>query len=111
MKKSERLAASSDFHRVYQNGSSVASKHLVLYYLPSGDGTRIGFSVGKKLGSAVARNRVKRRLRAASSPVIPLLVAGHDLIIIARKPLLELDYDGIERVVKEIVGRAALLRN
>jgi ribonuclease P protein component len=49
------------------------------------DGLRIGFTASKKIGNAVARNRAKRRLRAAAAQVLPLLGRdGHDYVLVAR---------------------------
>jgi ribonuclease P protein component len=52
---------------------------------PSPRGLRVGFTASKKIGNAVARNRAKRRLRAAASQLLPLLGrAGHDYVLVAR---------------------------
>ncbi|HEY4077068.1 MAG TPA: ribonuclease P protein component [Rhizomicrobium sp.] len=51
----------------------------------SSPGARIGFTASKKIGNAVARNRAKRRLRAAASQLVPLLGrGGHDYVLVAR---------------------------
>lgn len=109
LKKGQRLVATSDFRRIYRQGVSVASDHLVLYYLPSNNGVRVGLSVSKKLGSSVTRNRIKRLLRAACSRALPLLRGSYDIVIIARAPVLGLDYGATEKVVREIFERSGLM--
>jgi ribonuclease P protein component len=64
MRRSLRLRANTDFQRVRQDGRSVANPYLVLLQRRNTEGnTRFGFAVGKKIGGAVVRNRLKRRLR------------------------------------------------
>jgi ribonuclease P protein component len=59
-----RLKQNRDFRRVFSRGRSVASRRLVLYWCPNRIGTfRVGFSISKKVGKAVERNRLKRILR------------------------------------------------
>ena len=66
-RKRRRLSRSGDFDRVYRDGRSHASRYLVVYSFPraGGDDPRLGISVGRKVGGAVARNQVKRMLRDA----------------------------------------------
>ena len=55
--------------------------------------TRVGFTVTKKVGNAVARNRVKRRLRAAVAEIVPgYAPAGNDYVLIGREKALERPY-------------------
>ncbi len=83
-----RLIRRSDFGRVYSRGKSCATDLVVVYVLPNrGQTTRIGFSVSKKLGKAVIRNRVKRKLREAVRETLPELTTGYDVIIVARVKL------------------------
>jgi ribonuclease P protein component len=80
-----RLKRRSDFGRIYSKGRSNATDLIVVYVLPArDDATRIGFSVSKKLGDSVARNRVKRLLREAVRPFLPQLKAGYSVIVLAR---------------------------
>lgn len=79
-----RLKKDSDFKRVYNKGKSYGCKNLVLYYLPNGtDEFRVGFSISKKVGKAVVRNKIRRYLKESLKFFSPE-DRGMDLIFIAR---------------------------
>ena len=113
-----RLSRSSDFQRVYRQGSSTASRFLVLHYFkqPAGSngGQRLGLSVSKKLGGAVVRNRVKRLLREAFRAYSDRLPGDHDYVLIARPQLTDLldgaDNGAVPAAVGEVFERAGLLQ-
>jgi ribonuclease P protein component len=116
-----RLSRSDDFTRVYRAGRSVANKYLVLYYfersepvLPGGEARpRVGFSVSKRLGNAVDRNRVKRVLREAFRANDQSLKGNMDFVLIARTPIVELlEADGskaVEAKMLEVFRKASLV--
>lgn len=96
MTRRHRLSRSRDFDAVYRKGRSVSTRYLVLYWFPreedgavDGDEPRLGLAVSRKVGGAVARNRVKRRLRAAFEEVKGSLPGGHDYVLIVRPGLPE----------------------
>ena len=99
-----RLSRSGDFDRVYREGNSRGNRFLVLYSFPRGEDepdapARLGLSVGRKLGRAVVRNRVKRAIRQAFWDLDEQLPAGHDYVIVARPGAEELlDREGQEGV-------------
>jgi ribonuclease P protein component len=114
VKRRHRLSRSRDFDTVFRKGRSVSSRYLVLYSFPRGadtrDGPRLGLAVSRRLGAAVERNRLKRRLRAAFDEVCGQLPADRDYVLIARPGLAEaLESRGfawlVERV-EEIFRRA-----
>lgn len=101
--KGRRLSRSSEFQRVYRQGRSKANRYLVLYSFARGDAaedaSRFGVSVGRKVGNAVARNRVKRTIREALDQLEPKLTDGLDYVVLARPDIVELlERDGMHGV-------------
>lgn len=107
-----RLTRSAEFERVYRQGRSCANRHLVLYTFPNAavDEPRVGFSVSRKVGGAVQRNRVKRVLREAVTELGDRLPAGSDVVIVARADVLKLveseGLAGVARSLAELLGKA-----
>ena len=109
MQKELRLRKAQDFTLVYRLGHSWADDLLVLKALPMSAGgvSRFGFTVGKRMGNAVVRNTIKRRLREAvrHTPV----KSGWDIILIARGQAGSADYHQLETSVRGLLRRAGLL--
>jgi len=99
--KRRRLSRSGDFKRVYKEGSSKATRHLVLYRFERGDNDpeeiRLGVSVSKKLGNAVTRNRVKRVLKEAFWSKVDPETCDQDFVLVARPSIGEvIEQRGLE---------------
>ena len=105
-RRRRRLSRSGEFDRVYREGRSHASRHLVVYAFPRADAEspRLGVSVGRKLGGAVERNRVKRLLREAFWARAEALPDGLDFVIVARPAAGELARDGGGTAIEEALG-------
>jgi ribonuclease P protein component len=107
-----RLSRSGDFDRVYREGNSRGNRFLVLYSFArreddTADGARLGLSVGRKIGKAVTRNKVKRAVRESFWELADGLEAGHDYVVVARpgvEGLLERDgQEGVRASLAELV--------
>jgi len=107
MRKEERLKKNSQFAQVYGDGKSQANRLLALKMLPNGlEVNRFGFSVSKRLGNAVVRNKVKRRLRQLAS--LTPTGKGWDLLVIARKPASTASYQQLGEALAELLKKGRL---
>jgi ribonuclease P protein component len=107
VQRRNRLSRSRDFDTVYRRGQSVSSRYLVLHWFPreasEDDAPRLGLAVPKSVGTAVARNRVKRLLREAWKELLPAVPAGNDYVLAARPGLAEpAEVRGLEWLVSEV---------
>ncbi len=108
MRGERYLKSNSQFNVVYDEGKSWTGREIVLKALMNGSNvTRFGFVVSHRLGKAVVRNRIKRRLREITrqTPV----QSGWDVILIARAPVASLDYQGLNKSVKKLLLKAGLI--
>jgi ribonuclease P protein component len=103
--KRRRLSRSAEFDRVYRRGRSRGNRYLVLHAFPRGgdEGPRLGLSVGRKVGGAVERNRVKRVLRDAFWRRADELPEDQDYVIVARAEARELiERDGAQGAARAL---------
>jgi len=91
--RAARLLKHADFERVYKQGRRHFSSHMTVFYLRQAEGgARIGFTVGRVLGGAVERNRIKRRLREAVRQRRSILKSPVDVVINPKKSLLKVEF-------------------
>ena len=108
MQRRYRLATDKGISQVHRQGRSAANNLLVIRVLPNGlDRSRFCFVAGKRVGKAVVRNRVKRRLRelVRNAPVGP----GWDTVLIARKGAGEAHFRQLEKAAHNLLRRAKLV--
>jgi ribonuclease P protein component len=114
VQRRHRLSRSRDFDAVYRHGRSVSTRFLVLYWFPrdeDGEGPRLGLAVPKAVGTAVVRNKMKRRLREAFRARLPELPQDQDYVLVVRAGFAEAvearGFDWLGERVEEILGKAA----
>ena len=111
MQFSKSLKLNHLFRRLYQKGKSAANKYLVIYCRRNGSSeNRIGYTVSSKLGHAVVRNRVRRRLREIYRLHESQFRPGWDLVVVARSRAVDAPYKKLEGAYLSLAGKLGLLR-
>ncbi|AEF95562.1 Ribonuclease P protein component [Desulfotomaculum nigrificans CO-1-SRB] len=106
MSKFVPLKKNLDFKNIYQYGKSAANRYLVLYMHPNGSSIRrFGFSISKKVGNAVCRNRLRRLLKEICRLNLDRFPDGHDYVFIVRQPSFDQGYHQLEKHVWHVLGR------
>jgi ribonuclease P protein component len=102
--RSSRLLKHADFQKVYQRGRKHFSGNVVAFYYESGrsGSARVGLTIGKVLGAAVERNRIRRRMRAAISRHLAELTRPLDLVLHPRKSVLAMDFARLETEIAQV---------
>ena len=117
-KRRGRLSRSGDFERAFREGDSHSNRFVVLYAFPrpegEDEGVRLGVSVGRNLGGAVERNKLKRALREAFRELAGRLPAGHDFVLVGRPDLAGLvereGTDGVRSCIEEVIRESGIGR-
>lgn len=112
MERRHRLSRSRDFDAVYRQGRSISTRSLTLHWFAREDANgapRVGLAIPRPVGSAVARNRLKRQLRAVWAELSTEAPPGCDYVLVARPGLAEpastRGHDWLVEQVREILGK------
>ena len=109
MQRQNRLGPNRQFNYVYRRGKKASCKELSLLYVRNNQ-KRVGFSVSKKVGVAVVRNRTKRRLRECVRPLLPQMRSGL-YVFVARPSAAECSFDQLNTKVRQLVRKVEALRS
>jgi ribonuclease P protein component len=108
----ETLKKNYEFRRLYSRGKSAAAPVLVVYCRQNGtDRGRVGFTVSNKIGNAVVRNGIRRRLREIYRLNSPSLQNGMDIVVVARSRAAQADYSVLEGAFMHCCGRLGIVRS
>ena len=111
MKYSVSLKSNRDFRRLYSRGKQAVAPTMVLYTRKNRlKENRLGTTTGKKLGNAVTRNRIRRRLREIYRLHEEEFLPGRDLVVVARVRSAFVSYQALERDFLKLAGKLGLLR-
>ena len=109
VKRLFRVRENQRFQEIRRQGRAYSHDLLVLCALPNGQAySRFGFSVNSRIGRAVVRNRIKRRLREIVRLWMHQIGPGWDVILIARRPIRSADYRQMEAACARLFRRAHL---
>ena len=111
VKKEYRIKRNKEFQCIFKKGKSFANRQLVIYYMKRIDNRhfRIGLSVGKKIGNAVTRNRIKRYLRQAFHELEGQVKNEYDIVIIARAQTKDIDFHQMKRSLTHLLRKEQLI--
>jgi ribonuclease P protein component len=109
VQRRERLTDGADFERLRAEGRQHRHPFYTLSVAANGLAhNRYGFITSRRLGGAVVRNRVRRRLREAVRRAAPRLKSGFDVVIIAREAIVGQPYEQITAALDDLLRRARL---
>ena len=104
------LSRPQDFAAIQETGTTRSHPLLSARFLRNGlETTRFGFATGRRLGSAVVRNRIRRRLREVLRVMAPSFQPGWDVLIIARPAIVEADHDALVGALHRTLARGGVL--
>lgn len=110
MRFSRSLKLNHVFRRLYNRGDSAVNRYLVLYCQPNhSEENRVGITVGKKLGTAVVRNRVRRRLREIYRCNEASFRPGFDLVVVVRSRAIAADFSTLQTAYLSAARRLGIL--
>ncbi|MDR3207028.1 MAG: ribonuclease P protein component [Oscillospiraceae bacterium] len=111
MRFTQSLRENRDFRRLYARGRTTAGGLLAVYVRPNRTGgNRLGLTVSGKLGGAVVRNRVRRRLKEAYRLREASLLSGFDLVVVARSRAVTASYWELDRELARLLARMGVSR-
>ncbi len=112
MRRKYRLRGNTDFERLRREGHTLVHPLLVLSVLPNDlEYSRFGFAVGRRLGKAATRNRIKRRMRESVRVRLQkdTIAAGWDVMFVARRPIQDASFHQVDEAIGLVLCRAGLL--
>ncbi|MEI7742594.1 MAG: ribonuclease P protein component [Chloroflexota bacterium] len=105
------LSRPADFARLAEGGIARSHPLLVGRFVRNDlDQTRFGMATGKRLGGAVIRNRVRRRIREVLRVMAPSFQPGWDVLIIARPAIIDADHDAVVGALERVLRSGGVLR-
>lgn len=106
MNRAYSLKRNAQFQHVYRRGKSVSNPNVALIYVRASK-LQVGFSISRKVGKAVVRNRLKRRMREIFSPRIPKLKPGM-YVFVARTAAKDVSFAELQRSMENLLSRLRL---
>jgi ribonuclease P protein component len=101
VQRRSRLLRTGDFDRTLRSGRRISTDYLALFVSDNGLGRpRVGLAVSRKLGNAVVRNKIKRRLRELLRPLVLQAKGGRDVVIVARARAVDAEFTRLRQEIE-----------
>ena len=105
------LKSNREFQIVYKRGKSLGNKHIVMFMLKNGNNINcLGISASKKIGKAVVRNKIRRRLKEAYKMLEPEVSEGYDIVILPRAGIVEASFLEVKSSIKHLLRKHGIWR-
>lgn len=111
LKKENRLRKNKQFNFIYKHGEAKHTAFLSVVFTKTKGAFKVGFSVSKKVGKSVVRNKVKRRLRECFKSLIPVVNKNYNYIFIAKNGISELNFLAIKEQMISVLKKANKLND
>ncbi len=109
IKSENRLRKNKHFKYLYKHGETKTYKALMMTFLPTKlKDIKVGFSVSKKIGKSVVRNKIKRRLRESFVSLLKNIKPNYNFIFTAKQGIQDLDFHEIRQNMLEILKKYGL---
>jgi len=110
LKRENRLTKNRHFNYIYKRGQKSFAKDLYVVFVPTRiQPIKIGFSVSNKVGDAVDRNRVRRRMREIVRAFLSTMNKKYNYVFVAKSSIIDLYYDAIKKEMIYVMKKAGLL--
>lgn len=111
MEKKYRIRKNTEFKKIYKSGKNYWNRNIILYCMKNDiNETRAGFTISKKMGNAVTRNKIKRRMKEAYKRNFFDLKSGYDLIFIPKKHIVNISFGELENSIRHILKISGVLK-
>lgn len=111
LEKKHRLLKQKEFSYIFHKGKSFSTKIVILNYAPTKlPNFKVGFSVSKKIGKAVIRNKVKRRMREIMRSLQTQIDVQHNYVFVARSGIEAATYEELEKNMRYCLEKCGLIK-
>ncbi|MBC8590883.1 ribonuclease P protein component [Wansuia hejianensis] len=111
MEKQYRLRKNMEFKKVYDCGKNYWNRNLIMYVKTNNlDKTRVGYTITKKIGNSVVRNKIRRRMKEIYRLNFHNIKEGYDIVFIPKKNVVNMSYDQLENSFLHIMNMARVLK-
>ena len=112
LKRINRLRKRYQYQYIYKSGNFVSEKAVTLHFTTAKTKViKVGFAVTKKVGGAVQRNLIRRRLREIMRKQLPNLKQNYNIIVVAKESILTVDFENLSKQIVNLLKKADLFKN